>query len=422
MVLAIGLVVDDAIVMLENIYRHMEEGMDRMEAAIKGSREIAFAVIVMTLTLAAVYAPVAFIQARTGKLFIEFALTLAGAVLISGFTALTLSPMMCSLLLQHKKNHGRLYNFIEAGIVRLNKEYACVLDWSLNHVKTVIFIGLIIAGLGGLFFKLLPSELSPIEDRGTIIVIATAPEGSTIDYTMKWMKWMEPVFESTPETDLYFIVGGFPVASQGVAFVRLKDWEDRKRKQQAIVRGLQPKIYNDIPGIRAFPINPPSLGRMATSQPVSFVIQTTGSYLELDNIVNTIMSEARKFPGLINIDTDLKLNKPQITVDIDRAKATAVGVNIDTLGRTMETLFSAKQVTRFEREGRQYDVLLEVDKEGRRNPMQILSAYVRGDNNKMIQIGNLVTIQETVAPRALNHFNQLRAAKITANEIGRAHV
>lgn len=415
MVLAIGLVVDDAIVVLENIYRHVEDGMNRIEAAFKGSQEIAFAIVVMTLTLAAVYAPVAFIQARTGKLFIEFALTLAGAVLISGFTALTLSPMMCSLLLTHEKKHGKFYNFIEIGIIKINQVYANLLNWALAHIKTVICIGLIIAGLGGIFFKLLPSELAPIEDRGTILVIAMAPEGSTVDYTMKWMKWMEPIFNSTPEMEKYFIVAGFPVPSQGIAFMRLKDWNDRKRKQQAIVRSLQPKIYNDIPGILAFPINPPSLGRNAATQPIVFVIQTTGSYGELDVIVKQMMAEARKFPGIINIDTDLKLNKPQINVDVDRSKTSAVGVNVNTLGRTMETMFSAKQVTRFEREGRQYDVLLEVESNERKNPNQILSGYVRGDNNKMIQIGNLVSIKETVAPRELNHFNQLRAAKITAN-------
>lgn len=415
MVLAIGLVVDDAIVVLENIYRHVEAGMDRVEAALLGSREISFAIIVMTLTLAAVYAPVAFIQARTGKLFVEFALTLAGAVLISGFTALTLSPMMCSILLRHEKSHGWFYNFIEAGIIKLNNSYAKLLNLALEHVKTVICIGLIVAGFGFYFFKSLPSELAPVEDRGTILVIATAPEGSTIDYTMDWMKWIEPVFESVTEIDKYFIVGGFPVVSQGVAFARLDDWDVRKRKQQAIVRQLQPKIYNDIPGIRAFPINPPSLGRKGTAQPVSFVIQTTGSYEELDAMVNQVMAEARKFPGIMNLDTDLKLNKPQITVDVDRDKTTAVGVKVDTLGRTMETMFSAKQVTRFEREGKQYDVLLEVGDNQRKNPSQILSAYVRGDNNKMIQLGNLVSITETVAPRELNHFNQLRAAKITAN-------
>lgn len=415
MVLAIGLVVDDAIVVLENIYRHVEEGMDRVQAALKGTQEIAFAVVVMTLTLAAVYAPVAFIQARTGKLFIEFALTLAGAVLISGFTALTLSPMMCSLLLKQQKTHGKFYNFVEAGIVKMNHGYAKILDWALYHIAIVICIGLIIAGLGGLFFKLLSSELAPTEDRGTILVVAMAPEGATIDYTMNWMKWLEPIFESVPEIEKYFIVGGFPVASQGVAFMRLKDWSDRSRSQQSIVRELQPKIFNGIPGLLAFPINLPSLGRNAGSQPVTFVIQTTGSYAELDVMVKQMMAEARKFPGLINIDTDLNLNKPQISVDVDREKATAVGVKIDTLGRTLETMFSPKQVTRFERDGKQYDVLLEVGDSERTNPNQILSAYVRGDTGKMIQIGNLVSIKETVAPRELNHFNQLRAAKITAS-------
>lgn len=415
MVLAIGLVVDDAIVVLENIYRYVEAGMNRVEASLKGSKEIAFAVIVMTFTLVAVYTPVAFIQARTGKLFTEFALTLAGAVLISGFIALTLSPMMCSLLLKHEKKHGKFYNFIENGIIRLNHNYAKLLNWALENVKKVVVIGLIIAAIGITFFKLLSSELAPIEDRGTIIAIAIAPEGSTIDYTMHWMKWLEPIFQSVPEIEKYFVVGGFPVVSQGIAFARLKDWDDRHKKQQAIVRALQPKIFNNIPGIMAFPINPPSLGRMATSQPISFVVQTTGSYEELDKMVNKLIAEARKFPGLINIESDLKLNKPQIVVDVDREKAATLGVKIDTLGKTLQTLFSSQRVTRFEKEGKQYDVLLEVESDQKRNPDQILSAYVRGENNKMIQLANLISIKETVAPRELNHFNQLRAAKITAN-------
>lgn len=414
LVLAIGLVVDDAIVMLENIFRHVEEGMPKKEAAFKGSREIAFAIIAMTITLAAVYAPVAFMEGRTGKLFSEFALTLAGAVMISGFVALTLSPMMCSKLLRHERKHGKFYSVIEGWLDSLQRHYIRTLSWALNRTKWVVLGGLGIALSGAGFFALLKSELTPIEDRGAFVTVGLAPEGATIDYTTEWMKRTEPLFAGTPEVGSYFVISGFPVVSQGIAFVRLKDWEDRHRKQQDIVAQLQPMIFGGIPGIMAFPVNPPSLGRSIIQKPVEFVVQTSGTYDELSRIVNQLMNEARQFPGLISLDTDLKLNKPQISVDLNRDKAAAVGVDVDTVGRTLETMLGGRQVTRFKKEGEQYDVIVKVEDEKRVNPTHISDIYVRGYNDKMIKLSNIVGLKETVAPRELNHFNQLRAAKITA--------
>lgn len=415
MVLAIGLVVDDAIVVLENIYRHVEEGMSPIEAAFKGSKEIAFAVIAMTLTLAAVYAPVAFMEGRIGKLFTEFAITLAGAVIISGFIALTLSPMMCSRLLRHEKKHGELYNKIENFINNLQSGYVNMLDSALRNSRFVVVGGLIVAAIGGFVFMKLPSELAPIEDRGTIVAIGIAPEGSTADYTIGWMKKMEPVFSSIPEVEKYFVVAGFPVVSQGIAFVRLKDWADRDVKQQDIVGQVSPQLFGGIPGVMAFAVNPPSLGRRANSKPVEFVIGTTGTYEELDAVVNNIMMEAQKFPGLGGLDSDLKLNKPQISVDLNRDKAAAVGVGVDEAGRAMETMLGGRKVTRFKREGEQYDVILQVEDERRTEPTHISDIYVRGNEDKMIKLSNLMKLEEGVAPANLNHFGQLRAAKITAN-------
>jgi multidrug efflux pump len=415
LVLAIGLVVDDAIVMLENIYRHIENGMKPLDAALKGSQEIAFAVIAMTLTLAAVYAPIAFTEGRTGKLFTEFALTLAGAVVISGFIALTLSPMMCSRFLKHEKKHGKVFYLIENWIEGINRNYGRLLDWALASARTVLIIGGIVALIGLIFFKLLPTELAPTEDRGTIVSIAISPEGSTIDYTTYWMKKMEPIFASIPEVEKYFVVGGMPSVSQGIAFMRLKDWDDRKKKQQAITAELSPKLYAGIPGIMSFAINPPSLGRSAASKPVEFVVQTTGTYEELNEVVGKLLEEVRKFPGLAGVDTDLKLNKPQITVSLNRDKTAAVGVDVDTVGRTMETMLGGRKVTRFKKEGQQYDVIVQVQDEQRTTPTDISDIYVRGRDDKMIELGNLVSLKENVAPRELNHFNQLRSAKITAN-------
>lgn len=414
LVLAIGLVVDDAIVMLENIYRHMEEGMDRLEAAFKGSQEIAFAIVVMTLTLAAVYAPVAFIQARTGKLFIEFALTLAGSVIISGFIALTLSPMMCSRLLKYEKKHNKFYNFIENGIHRIHDRYAQSLDWALTHTTFIIVIALLIAAVGAYFFKLLPSELSPTEDRGAVFIIAQSPEGSTIDYTSYWVQQLEPYLSSVPEIEKYFVIAGVPNVSQGMAFAPLKNWNQRKLKQQTIVDQLQPKFFYDIPGILAFPLNLPSLGS-TEEQAISFIIQTTGTYKELSDVVERFVHELEKNPKILNINIDLKMNKPEISVNINRNKAAAMGIHIDTIGKTLETLFSPKKVTRFEESGNQYDVILQVAKEERQNPGQILETSVRTPKGKMVKLSNLVTLDETVAPRELNHFNQLRAATISAN-------
>jgi multidrug efflux pump len=415
MVLAIGLVVDDAIVMLENIYRHIENGMSPMDAAFKGSSEIAFAVIAMTLTLAAVYAPIAFSQGRTGKLFTEFALTLAGSVIISGFIALTLSPMMCSRFLKHEKKHGEMFNIIENWINKLQANYVKLLDWSLRHSKIVICIGIAVALMGGVFFKLLPSELSPLEDRGVIIAIGIAPEGSTIDYTTGWMKKMEPMFAAIPEAEKYFVVGGMPSVSQGIAFVRLKDWTQRHRKQKEIAAQLSPQLFGGIVGIMSFAINPPSLGRSAASKPIEFVVQTTGTYEELNTVVGKLMAEVQKFPGIVALDTDLKLNKPQISVTLNRDKAASSGVNVDTVGRTLETMLGGRKVTRFKQEGQQYDVIVKIEDEQRTNPTDISQMYVRGNDNKMIELSNLIDLKETVAPRELNHFNQLRSAKITAN-------
>lgn len=415
LVLAIGMVVDDAIIMMENIYRHVENGMSPREAAFKGSKEISFAVIATTVTLVAVYTPVAFISGVTGKLFIEFAITLAAAVVISSFVALTLSPMMCSKLLKYEKKHGWLFNLTEKFFHGMNITYYNLLKLSMKAKSVVITIGIIIAGSSFLLLPMLKSELAPTEDRGTIVGIMISPEGSTIDYTSGWVEKLEPIYSSVSEVEKYFIVAGWPTVSQGISFVRLKDWELRNRTQQDIVSELQPKMFAGLPGIMAFPTNPPSLGGGARSSAVEFVIQTGKSYEELNSMVDKMLLAAAKYPGINNPDSDLRLNKPQISVTLERDKVAAVGASVDDIGRTLETMLGGRQVTRFKHEGEQYDVIVKIDDRERTNPEDVSNIYVRGNNDKMIKLSNLIHLEETVAPKELNHFNQLRAAKITAN-------
>jgi multidrug efflux pump len=419
MVLAIGLVVDDAIVMLENIFRYVEDGMPPFQAALKGSKEIGFAVIAMTITLAAVYAPISFMTGRTGRLFTEFALTLAGAVIVSGFVALTLSPMMCSKLLKHETKHNLFYRVIEAFLEGMTAAYRGLLRLSLRARPLVLLIGCGVAAASYTLFTGLKSELSPIEDRGTIVGIAIAPEGSTLDYTMSYAQRMEALFRNVPVIEKFFVVVGFPVVNQGIAFVRLIDWEQREVKQQAITAQLFPKMFG-IPGILGFVTNPPSLGQSPIDKPINFVIQTSLPFEELQKMVNAMMAEARKFPGLTNLDTDLKLNKPELRISLDRDKAADLGVDVDTVGRTLETLLGGRQVTRFKKDGKQYDVIVQVANVDRRNPDDIASIYVRGGTTTaggaapMISLANLVQVEERVAPKELNHFNKLRSASITA--------
>ncbi|MEJ2470771.1 MAG: efflux RND transporter permease subunit [Desulfuromonadales bacterium] len=415
MVLAIGLVVDDAIVVLENIFRHVEEGMPVRQAAFQGSREIAFAVIAMTLTLAAVYAPIGFMQGRTGRLFTEFALTLAGAVLVSGFVALTLSPMMCSRMLRHRQQHMAIYNLIEAFFVALTRGYQRLLRTALRAKIVVVLLVVVVAGAAWFLLGSLKSELAPFEDRGVVIGVGISPEGATIDYTDKYARMIETVYAGTPEIERYFVAAGRPSISQIISFAGLVDWQERSRKQQAIVKELQPKLFGGIPGVMAFPLNRPPLGQSPLAKPVQFVIQTTAPYAELQEMTDAMLAKAREWPGFINLDTDLKLIKPQLSVDVDRDKAVDVGADVATIGRTLETMLGGRQVTRFKRAGKQYDVIVQVADADRATPSDLASIYVRGKTDQMIQLANLVTVRETVAPKELNHFNQLRAAKITAS-------
>tara|TARA_R110000868_G_scaffold8_6_gene100 strand:- start:3758 stop:6826 length:3069 start_codon:yes stop_codon:yes gene_type:complete len=417
MVLAIGLVVDDAIVMLENIHRHIEEGMQPMQAAFKGSREIAFAVIAMTLTLAAVFAPIGFMQGTTGKLFTEFAWTLAGAVLVSGFVALTLTPMMCALLLkphQTGERHNRVYNLIENFLNGLTYSYKHLLAKALSAWVLVVGVLLLTVVACVLLFSGLKSELAPTEDTGTIIGVFSGPDGATINYTVRYAKEIEDAYASIAETNRYLVVAGFPTVAQGISFMKLEDWADRSRSQFEIRNELFPKLQ-EIAGVRAFPVNRPPLGQSARNQPVNFVIRSSMEYRELQGYVDELLNALRDYPGLESLDSDLKLNAPQLKVAVNREQAVSVGTDVATIGRSLESLFGSRQVTRFKQNGEQYDVLVQLQDVDRSNPQDLDRVYVRGRDDSMVQLSNLIEVRETVAPRELNHFNQLRAVTVSAN-------
>jgi multidrug efflux pump len=413
MVLAIGLVVDDAIVVLENIFRNVEAGMERVPAAIKGIKEIGFAVIAMTLTLTAVFAPLAFATGRTGRLFIEFALALAGAVLVSGFVALTLSPMMCSKLLRHENKHGRVFTTIEGWLNGFTAAYARLLGWVLKHRWVVVLVWFAVAGLGALFFSLLRAELAPLEDRGVIFGRLQAPAGSTVDYTSEQLRAVESYYQTIPETAAYNAVAGFPTVDYGNAILRLKPWEERRRKQQDIARELNGK-FQQLPGVIGFAVNPPSLGISSRTLPVEYVIMAQIPYADLDRIVQQFIAEISKTGIVQTPQSDLRLNTPELRVDVNRDKLGDLGISVETVGLTLQTMLGGRQVTRFKKDGEQYDVIVQVAPRDRSRPNDISDIYVRARDGSMVQLANVVQVLEGVSPQSLNHFQRLRAVTISA--------
>lgn len=415
MVLAIGLVVDDAIVVLENIYRHIEEGKTPMQAAVQGSKEIGFAVLAMTFTLAAVFAPIAFTEGRTGKLFAEFALSLAAAVIVSGFCALTLSPMMSSRLLKaHSGQENIVYRLIEQFLQALTRGYQKSLTVVLKLRWLMVVVALGASGYMWLVFKALPSELSPTEDRGVIVSIGIGPEGSTPTYFDKYAQQVEGIYSKVPERASTFLIIGFPDETKFISFNRFKPWEERQRTTQQIVPTLMPQL-SQVAGVMALATLPPSLGQGTSSSPIEFVLQTTGSYADLGKMIGQLMEKIGKNDGFVNPVPDLKLNKPQLSVQVDRDKAALLGVGVSDIGRTLETLLGSRKVTTFKLDGDQYDVMLQLADEERRTPDQLEQIYVRNQQGEVLPLASVLAMKETVSPAELNHFNKLRSAKITAS-------
>jgi multidrug efflux pump len=375
----------------------------------------------MTITLATVFTPLVFMTGRTGQLFTEFALTVSAAVLVSGFVALSLTPMMCSKLLKGHESHGRMYVWSERVFEGMNNGYRRILRATLNTRWAVgIVYLLVIASLAWLVMMLYPKdELSPVEDRGMFMMFAIAPEGSTMQYTDRYMVAVEEIAKSVPEISTIFAVVApglerpNPV-NIGIGFSVLKPWDERERSQMKITKELTPKLFGGLPGVISFTKDPPSLGGSFLDKKINYVLYGN-SYEELQGKVGKVMSKLAQYKGITGLDNDLKLNKPQLTVDIDREKAAALGVSMETIGHTLETLMGGRDVTRYKREGKQYDVVVQVEDDKRRQPSDLTSIYVRGNGGSLHQLSNLVAVREAVAPKELNHFNKLRAAIVNGN-------
>ncbi len=414
LVLAIGMVVDDAIVVLENVHRHIERGMKPMQAAFKGSREIAFAIIAMTLTLVAVYAPIGFSTGFTGDLLREFAYTLGGAVLISGFVALTLTPTMCARMLTAGKG-SRYVRGLDRTFAKLYADYTRVLRFFLNKRYIVVLTLLILAYVAYALFKSIPSELAPGEDQGAILGTITGPTDASFNYVDRYTREVEKIYAAVPESDGYIAAGGYPRTNQAFSVLLLKPWNERERTQQDIVKELGP-VMGAIPGVIAFPINLNPLSRSGSGKPLTIILKVSGTYIELDAILDRMMALMEENANILNIERSLKLDSTQVHVEIDRDLAADLGVTIEDINMTLATMLGGSRVTEFEYDGKLYDVILQVPEEAQQNIEIIEQLYVSSeDNDTIIPLSSLVTITEIVGPNELPHHERMRSSAITAN-------
>jgi multidrug efflux pump len=422
LVLAIGIVVDDAIVVLENIHRRIELGEPPLLAALRGARQIAFAVIATTLTLAAVFVPISFMEGNTGRLFTEFGIALAAAVLFSGLVALSLSPMMCSKLLRPHEAEGRLYNLTEKVFTGMNASYHWLLTRTQRMPLVMIAVFLASFALMVFLFLGLPKEFAPTEDRGIIIVRVTAPEGASMNYTREQVRLIEDLVNPVMmRGDAYAVMSnlapGFqrpaPVNSAFV-FVRLKPWSERTIKQQDLTKELAPKILA-LPGSRAFPTNPPSLGQRGFQPPIQFVLGGS-DYETLRQWRDRIMERARQDGRYLNVESNYLENKPELRVGIDRAKAADLAVSVEQIGRTLEIMFGSREINTYVDRGEEYKVILQARVEDRATPRDLTNIFVRsGATSQLVPLSNLVTLREAAGPQELNRVDRLRSITITAS-------
>jgi hydrophobe/amphiphile efflux-1 (HAE1) family protein len=417
LVLAIGLVVDDAIVVVENIYRHIEEGMQPFDAAITGAREIAVPVISMTITLAAVYAPIGFVSGLTGALFREFAFTLAGAVVVSGVIALTLSPMMASRLLRAEQSSGRFARFLDRTFERLRHRYERRLHRTLEArpVTLLILVGVVLAT--GIMYTTSQKELAPEEDQGILFNIVKAPQTANLDYLEQATGQLNKVFDTIPEKEHVFLIngvgGGAPDVRQAIAGILFKPWEERERTQKQILQTLQPRLARIAPALAiSFPL--PSLpGAAGGGPPVQFVVQTTADYPQLAQVLAEVQAEAQKSGLFIFTDTDLKFETPQIELKIDHDKANRLGIRMSDIGGSLSTLLGGNYVNRFNLYGRSYQVIPQVPRDYRLTSDWLTRYQVRTATGALVPLSSVATVGQTVQPNALTSFQQLNSAIIS---------
>jgi multidrug efflux pump len=409
MVLAIGLVVDDAIVVVENIHRHIEEGKTPLDAAIEGAREIAMPVVSMTITLAAVYAPIGFLTGLTGALFKEFALTLAGAVVISGIVALTLSPMMCALLLRHDENPTGLAHRLDMIFESLKRRYQRMLHGTLNTRPVVLVFAVIVLCLIPVLLKFTKSELAPDEDQGIIFMLASAPQPTNLDYLNTYTDEFITIFKAFPEYYSSFQINGFNGVQSGIGGFLLKPWNERSRSQMEILPEVQAKLEG-ISGLQVFGFNLPSLPGTGEGLPFQFVVNTANDYELLLQVVDRVKKRAMESGKFAFVDVDLAFDKPEVVVDIDRAKAAQMGVSMQDLGGTLATLLGEAEINRFTVDGRSYKVIAQVERPFRDNPDWLNNYYVKNTQGELLALSTLITVSDRARPRQLNQFQQLNSA------------
>ncbi len=430
-VLAIGLVVDDSIVVLENIYRRNEAGEPALLAADNGSRQVGFAVIATTLTLVSVFVPISFMQGTVGRLFTEFGIALAAAVVFSSFVALTLTPMLCSKILRDgrtaggdMKERGAISRQIERVLLVPETWYAASLRWSLRSRAIVIGVTVVVSALAYLLFLNVPEELAPTEDRGFIVTIIFAPEGASLEYTSARVLEVEAVIEKykgpTGPIDRTITIvapgwGGNSPVNFALVLVRMKDWHERDRAQQDVVAELFPQLYT-IPGVRAFAVNPPSLG-LPYGEPINYVVGGS-DHETVQGWADVIVAAASGNPNLVNVRADYDNTKPQIEVEIDRRLAADLGVSGREIGVALQVMLGGRNVTQYTRGDEQYDVIIQADDIDRRSPSDISNMYIRTDGGDLLPLSSVATLVERGRATSLERVNRQAAVSVTASLVG----
>ncbi|OLQ78204.1 transporter [Photobacterium proteolyticum] len=413
MVLAIGLVVDDAIVVLENVDRHLKLGESPFRAAIIGTREIAIPVIAMTLTLGAVYAPIAMMGGITGSLFKEFALTLAGAVFVSGIVALTLSPMMCSKMLKANEKPSKFETSVHNFLDRMTNRYEKMLGGVMNMRPVVIVFAVIVFGSLPMLFKFIPSELAPSEDKGVLMMMGTSPSNANLDYIENTMAKVNQILTEQPEVAYAQVFSGVPNSNQAFGIASMVPWSEREASQAEVVKRVT-DLVKDVPEMAVTAFQMPELPGAGSGLPIQFVITTPNQFESLFQVATDILADVNANPMFVYSDLDLNYDSATMKIHIDKDKAGAYGVTMQDIGITLSTMMADGYVNRIDLNGRSYEVIPQVERKYRLNPESIKGYYVRAADGNAIPLGSLITIDVVAEPRSLPHFNQLNSATIGA--------